>query len=304
MPPTRRQFIAQFGVTLASLIAARCTPAATPTATPTPTTLPVLSITPPIPTPIGTTATPTATLTAILPTPTATPTPTAIPPGGGAVPLRDQLRGYWLQLGWIEQQAQETYGQVAERDTLIAEHRATLDRLAATGELDAEVADQVQIAFAAAIYDAWLAGYRRFSICYTATPSPLPDYTPEPYETIGHTLSNYTFSSAYRLREQANLLAEMIESGNLDPEAAAQAQAAIEREITFMATFYTATRAGLERVIAPSHLSNEETWALHQELEKIANNVSLSPHYRELDLEITPKAAKAARFLVELLAEE
>jgi len=281
MPPTRRQFITQFGVTLASLIAARCTPAATPTATP------------PILTPIGTTA-----------TPTATPTPTAIPPGGSTAPPRDQLRGYWLQLVWIEQQAQENYGQIGARDVLIAEHRATLDRLAATGELDAEVADQVQIAFAAAIYGAWFAGYRRFSICYTATPSPLPGYTPEPYETIGNMMANYTFSSAYRLREQANLLAEMIESGNLTPEAAAQAQAALEREITFMGVFYTVTRAGLERVISPSHLSNEETWALQQELEEIANNISLSPRYSELDLEITPESAAAARFLVELLSEE
>ena len=264
MSPTRRQFIKQFGVTLASLIAARCAPA---------------------------------------PTPTATPTPTPIPPESSTAPLRDQLRGYWLQLDWVAQQTEENYGQIDTRDALIVEHRATLDQLAAAGELDAGVADQVQIAFAAAIYSAWFAGYRRFSICYTPTPSPPPDYTPEPYETIGRTLENYTFSSAYRLREQANLLAEMIESGNLTPEAAAQAQVALEREITFMGVFYAVTRAGLERVIAPSHLSNEETWALHQELEEIADNISLSPLYRELDLEITPEAATAARFLVELLGE-
>jgi len=277
MSPTRRQFIQQFGMMLASLITARCAPTSTPAATPT--------------------ATPTL-------APTAMPTPTVVPPGGGDGSLRGRLRDCWLQLDWVTQQAQESYGQGIARDGFIADHRATLDELVAAGELDADVAEQVQIAFAAAAYSAWFAGYRRIYVCYTPTPSPMPSYTPEPYETIGQALANYTFSSAYQLKNQADLLAEMVASDDLFPDVVAQAQAALERDITFLSTFYAATRAGLERVIAPSHLSNEETWTLYEELEHAANGPYSFPNFDELELDVPTEAAEAARFLVELLLEE
>lgn len=273
MPPTRRQFIQQFGVMLASLIAARCAPTSTPAAAPTA-------------------------------TPTLTPTPTIVPPGSGDASLRGRLRDYWLQLDWITQQAQESYGQGTARDGFVAGHRTILDELVAAGELDAGVAEQVQIAFAAAAYSAWFAGYRRVYICYTPTPSPMPSHTPEPYETIGHALADYTFSSAYQLKNQADLLAEMVASDDLSPDVVAQAQAALERDITFLSTFYAATRAGLERVIAPSHLSNEETWTLYEELEHAVDGPYSFPNFDELELDVPAEAAEAARFLVELLLEE
>ncbi|MCP4538045.1 MAG: hypothetical protein GY832_12955 [Chloroflexi bacterium] len=253
--PTRRQFIKQFGVTLASLIAARC---------------------------------------ASIPTPTVAPTTL----------LRDRLRDYWLQLDWITQQAQSYDGQGSTvRDEFIANHQAVLNELVAVGELDADVAEQVQIAFAAAAYSAWFSGHRRVNICYTPTPSPMPNPTPEPYETIGHILTNYTFFSADKLKNQANLLAEMSASGDISPEAVAQAHAALEQDIAFMSAFYAATNAGLERVISPAHLSNEETWTLSQELENITSDSYTFPTFDEFDIEISFEAAKAARFLVELLLE-
>jgi hypothetical protein len=218
--------------------------------------------------------------------------------------LRDRLRDHWLQLDWIVQQAQESYGQGTARDGFIAEHQAILNELVAAGELDADVAEQVQIAFAAAAYSAWFAGYRRVNICYTPTPSLMPNYTPEPHETIGKALANYTFTSAYQLQDQASLLAEMVASGGLSPDAVAQAQAALERDIAFMSAFYAATSAGLERVISPAHLSNEETWALYEELEDILGSTPSFPRFDELDLEISPEATEAAHFLVELLLEE
>ena len=113
-PSTRRQFIKQFGITLASLITARCAPMPTPTPTATPTL-----------------------------TPTVTPTPTAAPPGSGDASLRGRLRDYWMQLDWITQQAQESYGQGTARDKFIADHRIILDELVTADELDADVAEQV-----------------------------------------------------------------------------------------------------------------------------------------------------------------
>jgi hypothetical protein len=97
---------------------------------------------------------------------------------------------------------------------------------------------------------------------------------------------DYTPASSGQLAQQAGLLAEMAESGDLDPATVAQAQAAIERDIAFL------------------NLSDAETQALYDELIEAAGGTYDFPSLDELDLEISPEAAEAARFLVELLSED
>jgi hypothetical protein len=179
---------------------------------------------------------------------------------------RERLRSCWLQLDWLAQQVQDDYdrGERA-REKLTADHRAALDDLVASGELDADVADELDSAFGSAIAHVVMAN------------APITCYkTAEP---------NYIPVSADQLMQQTELLAEMAEDGNVDSAAVAQAQTAVERDIAFLA------------------LSDEEMRDLNAELWADAGDSYDFPSFDELDFEITPEATKAARFLVELLLE-
>jgi len=179
-----------------------------------------------------------------------------------------RLRSCWLQLDWLAQETREAYERGDQaRGELIADHRAALDDLVAAGELDAAVADELDIAFSAATSHVFLASGA--ITCYTAMPP--PDYSHVPHS---------------QLVRQADLLAEMAESGDLDPATVAQAQAAIERDITFLKFSY------------------KEKQALYDELREAAGDTYDFPSFDELDLEVSSETAEAARFLVELLSEE
>ena len=179
---------------------------------------------------------------------------------------RDRLRSCWLQLDWLAQQAQDDYdrGERA-RKKLAADHRAALDDLVDSGELDADVADELDAAFGSAIVHVLMAN------------APITCYkTAEP---------NYIPVSADQLAQQAELLTEMAEDGNVDSVAVAQAQTAVERDIAFLA------------------LSDKERRDLNAELWAAAGDSYDFPSFDELDFEITPEATEAARFLVEVLLE-
>ena len=96
------------------------------------------------------------------------------------------------------------------------------------------------------------------------------------YEMVG--LPYYRFKSRGKLIEQADRLAEIASRGSLDPETVAQAQAAIERDIAFLG-------------LSPPELETLD--------DGLADGDVLS--FEEIDLEITPQAVTATRFLVELL---
>jgi hypothetical protein len=180
---------------------------------------------------------------------------------------RARLRNCWLRLDWLAQQTQKDFERGDQAlDGLVADHRAVLNDLVTAGELDAAVADQMQVAFTEAAFHVWRSNAP--ITCYEAV---MVDYTP---------------ASSGQLAQQAGLLAEMAESGDLDPATVAQAQAAIERDITFL------------------KLSSEETQALYDELREAAGDTNDFPSFDELDLEISPETAEAARFLVELLSED
>jgi hypothetical protein len=190
-----------------------------------------------------------------------------IPSGGKDDSPRGRLRHCWLRLDWLAQQANGDYerGDKA-REKLAADHRAALDDLVTAGETDAGVADELNTAFGAAITHILFIN------------APITCYEP--------VVVDYTPASSGQLAQQAGFLAEMAESGDLDPATVAQAQAAIERDIAFL------------------NLSDVETQALYDELIAAAGGTYDFPSLDELDLEISPEAAEAARFLVELLSED
>ncbi len=106
---------------------------------------------------------------------------------------------------------------------------------------------------------------------------------------------------AGQITHQADVLAEMAQNSELDPETVAQAQATLERDIALLRLSDEGGRSGMERAIARSHLSDEQTWALYDRL--AGSDPYDLPRFDELGLEIPPEAAQAARFLIELLLE-
>jgi hypothetical protein len=183
---------------------------------------------------------------------------------------RGRLRSCWQRFDWLEKQASDWSDyEKGERalEQLKTEHRAALDELVAAGELDADVADEVQNAFDAAAYHIWRANCG--ATCYE--PMMMPDYTQ---------------SGSAQLVSQAELLADLADDATIDPETLSQVQAAVERDIAFL------------------NLSPEEERALYDALKEAAGEDYDYPTFEGLELEITPEAAEAARFLVELLLEE
>jgi hypothetical protein len=75
----------------------------------------------------------------------------------------------------------------------------------------------------------------------------------------------------------------MAGDGDLAPDAVAQAQAAVERDVAFLNLPYEARDIMYDEIVA--HLDERGV-----------------PPFEELDLEVTPETAQAARFLVELLS--
>ena len=131
-----------------------------------------------------------------------------IPSGGEDGSPRGRLRSCWLRLDWLARQARGDYerGEQA-RDELVAEHRAALDDLVAAGEVDAAVADQVQVAFDEAAFHAWRSN------------APMTCYMALPVEYGGRD----------DLLQQAELLRKA--ASGLDPAVVEEVQAAIARDI-------------------------------------------------------------------------
>jgi hypothetical protein len=181
---------------------------------------------------------------------------------------RDRLRKCWQRFDWLAQRAQHDFenGEQA-RDDLVAEHRTALDELVARGDLEADVADEIHIAFGAAVYHVW----RTYCGMTCYEPLPGPEYTPV---------------SSGQLVQQAELLADLADDTSVDQNTVAQAQATIERDVAFL------------------NLSSEDEQALYDELMNAAGEGYHHPSFDQVDFEITPEAAEAARFLVELLLEE
>jgi hypothetical protein len=149
-------------------------------------------------------------------------------PFGGDDSSRGRLRNCWLRLDWLAQKTRETPPEKYEqgeraRDKLVAEHRAALDDLIAAGELDAAVADQMQVAFDEAAFHAWRSN------------APMTCYIAPPVE--------------YVARDDLLLQAEVLReaASDLDPAMVGEVQAAIARDIAFFEAA-TGPQAGYELI--------------------------------------------------------
>jgi len=180
---------------------------------------------------------------------------------------REDLRSAWMRLEWLGEQATDDWerGDRALQE-LAGQHQQALDELVAAGELSPEVAEELQAAYEAAAYHV----YRSHA--------PITCYEPM--------IVDYAPTSSGQLTAQADLLAEMADRSDIDPATVSQARAGIERDIAFLS------------------LSSDERNALYDPLIQAANQGASIPPFDQLDLEITPEAAEAARYLVDLLLEE
>lgn len=179
---------------------------------------------------------------------------------------RGELRDAWMQLEWLAGQSTDWERGEQARQELAAQHRAALDSLVADGQLSPEVAEELQAAFEAATYHV----YRSHA--------PITCYEPM--------IVDYAPTSSDQLTTQADLLAEMADQADLDPATVSLARAGIERDIAFLS------------------LSMDERQALYDALIQAGNEGTPIPPFDQLELEITPAAREAARFLVDLLLQE
>jgi hypothetical protein len=261
--PTRREFIKQLGVMLASAVMGSCTPPSGGGPTSTPDFDPMitcyeaveLTLTPPPPDQLTRQAD-------IL---TATATSSGLNPEATRQALvaiaRERLQAAWQQLNELAEETRADFESGEQkRDELAAAHRAALDDLVVRGELTEAVAGQVQAAFEAAAYHVWRAN------------APITCYEP--------VLIDYKPVSSDRLVEQARLLAER---DDLDPQVVSQAQAAIAKEVAFL------------------NMSPEEVDTLYEQILSAQQSGQPLPDFEDVDLDIAPQDLQAAQFLVKLL---
>jgi hypothetical protein len=179
---------------------------------------------------------------------------------------RDSLRSLWLELDAIAQHTlagdndDNWYGQ-----QLVDNYRWNLDVLIASGGISAPVADLVQEAYEAAVYHVWRSN------------APITCYEPS--------IVDYAPAGADLLVRQSEILNGLEGQGTIDPATLANAQAALEHDLSYYA------------------LDDAGEQALYDEILKAYSEQGQPiPSFDALQLEITPEAQAAAQFIVELLA--
>jgi hypothetical protein len=259
MSPTRRKFMRQLGIALASMMAVRCT-SKKDKDDPQVTCYIVAPITPEP----GSTATLDQQADALDDSTVRGDLDRTTVRQAQAAIARDRLLACWLRFDWLAEESRQgdvSRGQKAQ-DQLLSDHRTALDALVALDELDAEVSDEVQVAFEAAVYHVW-----RSNVPMTCYKGAFIDYTP---------------ASSGQLVQQASLLSEIAAEGDVDADTMAQIQTAIERDVTFL------------------NLPADRVASLYAEIEPLARDEG-QPSFDEIDLDLDPVAVQAARFLVDLL---
>jgi hypothetical protein len=147
---------------------------------------------------------------------------------------------------------------------LIARHRQALDEIVAAGELTPAVADLIQEAYEAAVYHVWRSNV------------PITCYAP--------VIVNYAPISAETLVRQSEVVSELASQGNVNPQILNNAQAAIEHDMAFYA------------------LTDAEVNSLYDHLiAELQSQQQAVPPFESVDLEVTPDAKAAARFIIKLL---
>jgi hypothetical protein len=196
MPVPRRDFMKLFGISLGSLLLARCQ-------------VVEKLITPP------------STCYAVALDDTALSTP-AKSPTSKPLTARDRLRQCWLRFGELAQKTVEARdsGENSWENNPIgaemeADHRSALDELVAAGEITAPVADLIQEAFSAAVYHIW-----RSNVPMTCYEPVMVDYAP---------------ASAGSLVQQSEALTDVAAGSTIAPDTLAKARVALEHDLAFYA---------------------------------------------------------------------
>jgi hypothetical protein len=199
-----------FGVSLGSLLLARCQRTATSTPPVT-----CYTIAPPThtPTSIPISTPPPVTCYAVIPL-------TGTPPASGEISARNRLRVCWLRFDELAEKTSDGSNNGGDGDDplgeqMIAEHRAALDEMAAIGTVSAPVADLIQEAYAAAVRHVWRSNAP--ILCYDMA---FPDYAP---------------ASAENLVRQAETLEEVSGGGTVAPETVEKIRTALEHDLAFYA---------------------------------------------------------------------
>ncbi len=239
MPVPRRDFMKLFGVSLGSLLLARCQR----TGTPEPTFVMCYAAIPY--------------------------TPASGTPAPAHLASVNRLRLCWLRFGELAQKTLD--GTNAGEDAgdplgtqMIAEHRAAIDELAASGEISVPVADLIQEAYAAAVYHVW-----RSNAPMTCYDMMYPEYAP---------------ASAENLVQQADVLMQVASGGTIAPETVAKTQTALEHDLAFYA------------------LTDADVQALYDRLvEEYSDPGKAIPSFDEVELTLTPDAKEAAEFLLDVI---
>jgi hypothetical protein len=164
-----------------------------------------------------------------------------ITPAADASEKWEALRACWLDLKDPSMASSEG---AAFSGDLLRRHDDALRGLQAGGQLDADVAAAMAIAFEEAVTHV----QRKMATCY----EPVPSDQPDPY------------ASREELTTQAAALAEMAERSAIDRDTIARAQAALERDLAWLARFQAGPASGDLGVVKPSPAESEAARVLVQ----------------------------------------
>ncbi len=184
--------------------------------------------------------------------------------GTAKTPEHERLRRCWLELDELAERTQND----SELGMQASQELIDAHRTA----LDALVAAG---ALSAEVADLIQLAFKEAAGHVWATYAPLMCYR--------EATPNYHPVSSGDLVRQAELLAE---SSDVDPDTIALAQTAIARDMAFLG------------------MSTEEIQALYRQISQEHASGTPYPHFEEIDLDVSPQAAQAAQFLVELLLED
>lgn len=127
----------------------------------------------------------------------------------------DPVREAWGDLSRLSEQADDYEKGEKKRDSLTRDHRKALDGLVGAGEIEAAVADDMQMAFQEAAYHVWRSN------------APISCYEPVAWP-------QYDIDAAASLAKQAELLEKHAAAGTLDEATLAAARTAVQQDMAFL----------------------------------------------------------------------
>lgn len=190
--------------------------------------------------------------------------PELVPTGNSQDADWGNVRAQWVGLKQLAQDAPDSERGQKTLESLLANHRTALDKLAQAKQLDSAVAQDMQAAFEGAAHHIWR--LNSGVTCYRPSPSFI--YGPQ---------------SSDELAQQSQALIEMSQRSSIDPAVVAQAQVAIERDIAFLA------------------MSDEEELAFTEAVLQAGQAAQNYPQWPALEIDVPPESVEAARILIQVL---